>query len=120
MKTNGFKAILPGIESWYDMGNKSKTGSATGIDKVRQVADHVNLVAEYIPYIQTNMVFGIDGDEGPEPFELTKRFLAMAPAAFPAEGITSPVRPSSFALETAADRPLALKEAVGFRPSSLT
>ena len=83
MKTNGFKAILPGIESWYDMGNKSKTGSATGIDKVRQVADHVNLVAEYIPYIQTNMVFGIDGDEGPEPFELTKRFLAMAPAAFP-------------------------------------
>ncbi|MEO2006379.1 MAG: radical SAM protein, partial [Candidatus Poribacteria bacterium] len=84
LKANGFKGILPGIESWYDMGNKSKTGSAKGIDKVRRVAEHVKLVAEYIPYIQTNIVFGIDADEGPDPFELTKKFLSMAPMAFPA------------------------------------
>ena len=25
LQQNGFKAILPGIESWYDLGNKSKT-----------------------------------------------------------------------------------------------
>jgi hypothetical protein len=84
LKANGFKGILPGIESWYDMGNKSKTGSAVGMDKVRRVAEHVKLVAEYIPYIQTNIVFGIDADEGPAPFDLTKEFLAMAPGAFPA------------------------------------
>jgi hypothetical protein len=80
----GFKAIMPGIESWYDMGSKSKTGSRTGMDKVRQVADHMNLILKYIPYVQTNFVLGLDTDEGAEPFELTKRFLDMVPSAFPA------------------------------------
>jgi hypothetical protein len=50
---------------------------------VRQVAAHVNLILKYIPYIQTNFVLGLDCDEGAEPFELTKRFLDMAPGAFP-------------------------------------
>lgn len=84
LKRNGFKAILPGIESWFDLGNKSKTGKRTGLEKVYQVAEHVNLILEYIPYIQTNFVFGLDVDEGPEPFELTRRFLELAPGAFPA------------------------------------
>ena len=43
----------------------------------------------------------------------------MAPAALPADGIVSRVRPSSLALDTAADRPLALNDPVGFSPSSL-
>lgn len=30
LKHNGFKALLPGVESWYDVGNKSKTGSLRG------------------------------------------------------------------------------------------
>ena len=34
LRKNGFRAILPGIESWYDLGNKSKT-RRTGMDKVR-------------------------------------------------------------------------------------
>ncbi|HMF16308.1 MAG TPA: radical SAM protein, partial [Gemmataceae bacterium] len=83
LKRNGFKAVLPGIESWFDLGNKSKTGARRGMEKVKQVAEHVNLILKYIPYIQTNFVLGLDGDEGPEPFELTKRFLDMAPGAFP-------------------------------------
>jgi hypothetical protein len=88
MRKNGFGAILPGIESWYDMGNKSKT-SRTGMDKVTQVADHVNLILRYIPYIQTNFVLGLDCDEGAEPFELTKKFLDLAPGAFPAYSLLS-------------------------------
>ena len=84
LKRNGFKAILPGIESWFDLGNKSKTGALQGMSKVRQVSDHVNLILQYIPYIQTNFVLGLDGEEGAEPFELTKRFLDMTPGAFPA------------------------------------
>ena len=84
LKRNGFKAILPGIESWFDSGDKSKTGARQGIDKVRQVSEHVNLILSYIPYIQTNFVLGVDADEGAEPFELTKRFLDMTPGAFPA------------------------------------
>ncbi len=83
LKHNGFKALLPGIESWFDLGNKSKTGAQQGMDKVRQVAEHVNLILSYIPYVQTNFVLGLDSDEGAEPFELTKRFLDRTPGAFP-------------------------------------
>ena len=83
MKRNGFRAILPGVESWFDLGNKSKTGAKQGLDKVKQVSDHVNMILRYIPYIQTNFVLGLDTDEGPEPFELTKKFIDLSPGAFP-------------------------------------
>jgi hypothetical protein len=59
------------------------------MDKVKQVADHVNMILRYIPYIQTNFVMGLDGDAGPEPFELTKRFIDLAPGAFPAYSLLS-------------------------------
>lgn len=83
LRRNGFKALLPGIESWFDLGNKSKTGTRQGMDKVRQVSEHVNLILKYIPYVQTNFVLGLDADEGAAPFELTKRFLDLTPGAFP-------------------------------------
>ncbi|MFQ5823785.1 MAG: B12-binding domain-containing radical SAM protein [bacterium] len=89
LKRNGFKAILPGIESWYDLGNKSKTGNRNGMDKVRQVAEHINTILSYIPYLQANFVFGLEVDEGPEPFELTKRFIDLAPGAYPAYTLLS-------------------------------
>ncbi len=88
LRKNGFQAILPGIESWYDMGNKSKT-RRTGMDKVKQVSEHVNMILRYIPYIQTNFVMGLDGDMGPEPFELTKKFIDLSPGAFPAYSLLS-------------------------------
>ena len=88
LRKNGFQAILPGIESWYDLGNKSKT-RRTGMDKVKQVSEHVNMILRYIPYIQTNFVMGLDGDMGPEPFELTKKFIDLSPGAFPAYSLLS-------------------------------
>ena len=84
LQRNGFKMLLPGVESWQDFGNKSKTGRNSGIDKVQQVSEQVNMILRYVPYVQTNFVFGLDIDEGPEPFELTKRFLDMTPGAYPA------------------------------------
>jgi hypothetical protein len=83
MSQNGFKALLPGIESWFDLGAKSKVGRTHGLAKVRQIADHVSMILRHIPYVQTNFVLGLDADEGPEPFELTKRFVDQVPAAFP-------------------------------------
>ena len=80
---NGFMAMLPGVESWFSLGNKSKTRNRYGEEKVRQVAEHSNLITEYIPYLQTNFVLGLDTDEGPEPFSLTKQFIDEAPGAFP-------------------------------------
>jgi hypothetical protein len=89
LKHNGFKALLPGIESWFDLGKKSRTGKVEGIDKVKKVSDHINMVLKYVPYVQTNHIIGLDGDEGSEPFELTKRFLDLAPGAFPAYSLLS-------------------------------
>lgn len=89
LRKNGFKAILPGVESWYDLGNKSKTGKNHGLAKVQQVSEHINLIQKYIPYIQTNFVLGLDGDSGKEPFELTKRFVDLTPGAFPGYSLLS-------------------------------
>lgn len=89
LKRNGFKALLPGIESWFDMGSKSRTGRITGMDKVRQVSEHINMIMKIIPYVQTNFVLGLDSDQGAEPFELTKKFLDLSPGAFPAFSLLS-------------------------------
>jgi hypothetical protein len=83
LQRNGFKATAPGIESWYEAGDKSRMRATTGMDKVRQVAEHVNLVQRYIPYTQVNLIFGLDTDAGPEAFELTKRFIDLAPGVYP-------------------------------------
>ncbi|WP_240347917.1 B12-binding domain-containing radical SAM protein [Longitalea arenae] len=83
LRDNGFAALLPGIESWYELGNKSRTSHMSGEQKVKQVSEHVRLLFDYIPYIQTNFVLGLDSDEGSEPFELTKRFIDKSPNAFP-------------------------------------
>jgi hypothetical protein len=83
LKRIGVKAMLPGIESWYDLGNKSKTNSITGIDKVKLISEQINMILRYIPYVQTNFVLGLDTDKGEEPFELTKKFVDLTPGAFP-------------------------------------
>jgi hypothetical protein len=89
LKRNGFGAMLPGIESWYDLGNKSKTGSITGMEKVKRVSEQINMILRYIPYVQTNFVLGLDSDEGEEPFELTKKFVDLTPGAFPGYSLLS-------------------------------
>jgi hypothetical protein len=89
LERSGFKVLLPGVESWYELGNKSKTGQLKGMDKVRQVSEHVNLILRYVPYVQTNFVLGLDSDAGAEPFELTKRFVDMTPGAFPGYSLLS-------------------------------
>ena len=89
LSRNGFKAMLPGIESWFEVGDKSKTGVRQGEDKLRIVAEHVNTVLRYIPYVQTNFVLGLDSDVGSEPFRLTKRFVDQVPGAFPGYSLLS-------------------------------
>jgi len=59
------------------------------MDKVEQIADHVNTILRYIPYVQANFVLGLDSDQGAEPFELTKRFIDLAPGALPAYSLLS-------------------------------
>ena len=89
LKRNGFKALLPGVESWYELGGKSKTVGVQGMPKVERVSDHVNTILRYVPYVQANFVLGLDSDEGAEPFELTKRFIDRSPGAFPGYSLLS-------------------------------
>jgi hypothetical protein len=83
LKKCGFKAIISGIESWYDFNMKSRTGNRSGVSKLLEVSDHVNLTLNYIPYVQTNFIYGLDSDYDSLPFELTKRFVDIVPRTFP-------------------------------------
>jgi hypothetical protein len=89
LRRNGFRAMLPGIESWFDLGGKSKTGSMTGMDKVMHISEQINMILKYIPYVQTNFVLGLDVDKGDQPFELTKKFVDLTPGAFPGYSLLS-------------------------------
>ena len=53
LRRNGFCQPAAGDRSWYTLGNKSRTGRRRP-EKVQQVADHVNMVLRYVPYVQTN------------------------------------------------------------------
>src|SRR5436190_1442192 len=86
---NGFEALLPGIESWYELGNKSRTQKQAGEEKLQQVSEHVNMILRNVPYVQTNFVLGMDSEGGDEPYELTKRFVDMTPGAFPGYSLLS-------------------------------
>jgi len=83
LKKNNFIVMLPGIESWFDFNNKSKQSKNVGLEKVRSVADHINLVMKYVPYVQVNFIFGLDSDLGSEPFDLTKSFIDRSPGVYP-------------------------------------
>src|SRR5690606_13952414 len=75
---------LPGIESWFDLGNKSRTGQKQGLEKLEVVAEHVNLILKYIPFVQANFVLGLDNDQGADPFRISKKFVDIVPGVFPA------------------------------------
>lgn len=83
LKKNNFLALIPGIESWNDQSNKTRSGGRTGMEKVKKVAEQTNMIMRYIPYLQANFILGMDCDDTAESFHLTKKYLDLAPAAFP-------------------------------------
>lgn len=84
LHANGFKMLMPGIESWFGYGVKAKLKSITGMEKVERIAEQVNMIQRYIPQVHTNLMFGFDEESGTDPFTLTKRFIDLAPGVFPA------------------------------------
>ena len=83
LRRNGFVVIMPGIESWYEYGKKSKMGSHVGMEKVKKAAEQVNMIQKYIPQVHINFMFGFDSDAGGLPFTLTKRFIDLVPGVYP-------------------------------------
>jgi radical SAM superfamily enzyme YgiQ (UPF0313 family) len=76
-------ALAPGIESWTDYSYKTGVGQAASHEKLDRVIEHLSEINQYVPYIQTNFIFGFDTDVGEEPFEVTKEFLLRSPFVFP-------------------------------------
>jgi hypothetical protein len=103
MQRNHWVVQVPGIESWNGFGEKGATGGASGREKVRRVADHVNLIMSYVPYVQANLVTGLDQDQGEEPFELTKAFLDLAPGVFPGFSMITDFHNAPFSAQLAAE-----------------
>lgn len=79
-----------GIESWQDYSNKVGFKNKGGIEKVNRVAEHLEQVREYVPYLQANLMFGLDTDVGEEPIALNKQFMEKTPFAWPVVNIPMP------------------------------
>ncbi len=82
--------IAPGVESWADYSNKAGVGKQSGMEKAERVVAHFRLLADYVPYLQANFIFGLDSDMGDEPVELTKYFMEQTPFVWPALNIPVP------------------------------
>jgi hypothetical protein len=82
-----------GIESWTEYSNKSARGAAvSGRRKLERMLDHFALLTEEVPIVQANFIFGVDGDRGDEPVELTREFIRRAPSVWPQIAIPTPFR----------------------------
>ncbi|MDY7225585.1 hypothetical protein [Hyalangium rubrum] len=78
-----FGLLGPGIESWFDFSDKSGRARLLGEAKVQHVAQALNVVQAEVQHIQTNMIVGLDTDQGDLPWELTKRLVELSPGIYP-------------------------------------
>lgn len=83
--------ILASIESW------SNTYSAKlGEDKISfqeklvKAVEHFSTLIDYVPYLNTNIIFGLDEDAGNEPFEISTEFVRRVPFVWPSLHIPIP------------------------------
>lgn len=80
LKKAGCLCVIPGIESWSAYSKKAGIrGSASAGEKLNAVVDRFNLIHQYIPIIQANLLFGLDTDEGDAPVLLNKEFISRTP-----------------------------------------
>jgi hypothetical protein len=78
-----FGVLGPGVESWFDFSDKSGRARLLGEAKVRHVAETLNGVQEQVQHVQTNMIVGLDTDQGDLPWELSKRLAELSPGIYP-------------------------------------
>jgi radical SAM superfamily enzyme YgiQ (UPF0313 family) len=90
LKETNCALLAPGVESWTDYSNKAGVGRAAGAEKVDRVVEQFRRLAENVPYLQANFMFGLDTDSGAEPAELTRQFMDRTPFVWPAINIPTP------------------------------
>ena len=57
---------------------------------MERVVEHFKLIHEYVPGIHCNFLFGLDGDRGDEPVELTREFMTRTPFVWPTINVPVP------------------------------
>lgn len=80
MKEAGCMCVIPGIESWNSYSNKAGIGKTQSPSKkLDKILSRFDMIHQYIPMIQANLMFGLDTDKGDEPVELNKQFISQTP-----------------------------------------
>ena len=80
MKKAGCLCVIPGIESWDGYSKKAGIKSfKSAREKLNEIVDHFELIHQYIPIIQANLLFGLDTDKGEAPGLLNKEFISKTP-----------------------------------------
>jgi hypothetical protein len=93
----GFIAMFPGIESWSGYENKQGNIASSGRARMEATAERINELVSYVPYVQVNLILGLQADADHAMLELTKEFVARTPGAWPnanmfaAYGLASPL-----------------------------
>ncbi|AMV25718.1 B12 binding domain protein [Gemmata sp. SH-PL17] len=82
--------VAPGVESWFDFGNKSLAGEKQGAAKLDFVAERFRALRRFVPGLQANFLFGTDADRGAEPVELTIDFVRRLPFVWPNVNVPTP------------------------------
>jgi hypothetical protein len=82
--------VAPGVESWFDYGNKSLATGRAGQAKLDYVVSRFQALNRYVPGMQANFLFGSDEDHGREPADLTMEFAKRVPAVWPNVNIPTP------------------------------
>lgn len=90
LRSTNCALLAPGVESWAAYSEKAGAGRRLGADKVDRVVEAFHGLRDNVPYLQANFMFGLDVDDGPEPVELTKRFMDETPYVWPAINIPVP------------------------------
>lgn len=79
LRASGCLMVAPGIESFADYSQKSRTTRASGETKYGIVSARMQEIETQIPTVQANLILGVDADAGDEPFSLARRFIHEHP-----------------------------------------
>ena len=82
--------VAPGVESWFDYGNKSLSGGRQGRAKLDYVVDKFKSLRGAVKGLQANFLFGSDEDRGAEPAGLTIEFARRLPFVWPNVNVPTP------------------------------
>lgn len=82
--------VAPGVESWFDYGNKSLANGRQGLAKLDYVVEKFQSLHGSVKGLQANFLFGSDEDTGSEPADLTIDFIKRLPFVWPNVNIPTP------------------------------